>query len=86
MKRLNKIKTYYLLRMNYLITVVGITIVSFLVASPYFLQSQNAYENYAYGQGYDVKELKDSDEATEEEEKAMEGAEEEDDDDDDDDD
>ena len=80
MKKLNKIKTYYLLRMKYLITVVGITIVSFLVASPFFLQTQNAYENDAYGQGYDVEELKDSDEATEEEEEAMEEAEEKDDD------
>ena len=61
--------------MNYLLTVVGITIVWFLVASPFFLQSQNAYENDAYGQGYDIEELKDSDEATEEEEKAMEEAE-----------
>ena len=68
--------------MNYLLTVVGITIVWFLVASPFFLQSQNAYENDAYGQGYDIEELKDSDEATEEEEKAMEEAEEEDDNDD----
>jgi|RhiMetdeSRZDD1v2_1073273.scaffolds.fasta_scaffold70294_3 hypothetical protein len=80
MKKLNKIKTYYLLRMNYLITVVGITIVSFLVASPFFLQPPNAYESYAYGQGYDVEELKDSDEATEDEEKAMEEAEDDDDD------
>ena len=68
--------------MNYLITIVGITIVPFLLASPFFLQTQNAYEKDAYGQGYDVKELKDSDEATEEEEKAMEEAEEDDDDDD----
>jgi hypothetical protein len=68
--------------LNYLIGVIGITIVSFLLASPFFLQTQNAYEKDDYGQGYDVKELKDSDEATEEEEKAMEEAEEEDDDDD----
>jgi hypothetical protein len=68
--------------LNFLISLVGITIVSFLVASPFFFQTQNAYENYAYGQGYDAKELKDSDEATEEEEKAMEEAEEEDDNDD----
>ena len=66
--------------MNNLITVVGITIVSFLLASPFFLQTQNAYEKDAYGQGYDVKELKDSDEATEDEEEAMEEAEENDDD------
>ena len=68
--------------MNCLLTIVGITIVSFLLASPFFLQTQNAYEKDAYGQGYDVKELKDSDEATEDEEEAMEEAEEEDDNDD----
>jgi mannitol-specific phosphotransferase system IIBC component len=59
-----------------LITVIGITIVSFLLASPFLLQTQNEYEKAVYGQGYDVKELKDSDEATEEEEEAMEEAEE----------
>jgi hypothetical protein len=48
-----------------LITVIGITIVSFLLASPFLLQTQNEYEKAVYGQGYDVKELKDSDEATE---------------------
>ena len=68
--------------MNFSITVVGISIVSFLVASSFFLQSQNAYENYAYGQGYDVEEIVDSDEATEQEEEAMEEAEEDEDDDD----
>jgi hypothetical protein len=68
--------------MNYLLTVVGITIVSVFLASPFFLQTQNAYEREVYGQGYDVEELKDSDEATEEEEKAMEEAEENDDNDD----
>ena len=68
--------------MNCLLTIVGITIVSFLLASPFFLQPQNAFEKNAYGQGYDVKELKDSDEATEHEKEAMEEAEEEDDNDD----
>jgi hypothetical protein len=68
--------------MNYLLTVVGITIVSVFLASPFFLQTQNAYDRGVYGQGYDVEELKDSDEATEEEEKAMEEAEENDDNDD----
>ena len=62
--------------MNNLITVVGITIVSLLLASPFFLQTQNAYETDSYGQGYDVEEIKDSHEATEEEEEAMEEAEE----------
>jgi hypothetical protein len=68
--------------LNYLLTVVGITIVSVFLASPFFLQTQNAHEREVYGQGYDVEELKDSDEATEEEEKAMEEAEENDDNDD----
>jgi len=71
--------------MNSLITVLGISIVSLLLASPFFFQTQNAYEKDSYGQGYDVQELKDSDEATEEEEEAMEDAEENDNDDDDDD-
>ena len=62
--------------MNNLITVVGITIVSLLLASPFFLQTQNAYERDIYGQGYDVEEIVDSDEATEQEEEAMEEAEE----------
>ena len=67
--------------MNNLITVVGITIVSLFLASPFFLQTQNAYERDVYGQGYDVVEIVDSDEATEQEEEAMEKAEEEKDDD-----
>ena len=62
--------------MHNLITVVGITIVSLLLASPFFLQTQYAYERDSYGQGYDVKELKDSYEYTEEEEEAMEEGEE----------
>lgn len=65
--------------MNYLTIVVGIAVVSFLLVSPFFSQTQNAYEKDAYGQGYDVKEITDSDEATEDEEEAMEEAEEEDD-------
>lgn len=68
--------------MNYLITVVvGITIVSLLLASPFFLQTQKAYEKDSYGQGFNIEELKDSDEATEEEEEAMEEAEDDEDDD-----
>ncbi len=65
--------------MNYLAIVVGIAVVSFLLVSPFFSQTQNAYEKYAYGQGYDVKEIADSNESTEDEEEAMEEAEEEDD-------
>ena len=53
------------------------------MVSSFFLQTQKAYENNAYGQGNGVKELKDSDEDTEEEEETMEEAEEDDDDDDD---
>jgi hypothetical protein len=62
--------------MNYLITVVGISIVSLLLASFFFSQTGNIYKNEAYGQGYNIAEVKDSKEATEEEEKAMEDAEE----------
>ncbi|MGI0052376.1 MAG: hypothetical protein ACRD8K_11630 [Nitrososphaeraceae archaeon] len=62
--------------MNNLINVVGITIVSLLLASPFFLQTQNAYEKDIYGQRYDVELLVDSDEATEQEEEAMEEEEE----------
>jgi hypothetical protein len=60
--------------MNNLITVVGITIVSLLLASSFFLQIENIYKNEAYGQGYNIVEVKDSKEATEEEEEAMEEA------------
>ena len=62
--------------MNYLITVVRITLVSLLLASPLFLQIENIYKNEAYGQGYNIVEVKDSKEATEDEEEAMEEAEE----------
>jgi hypothetical protein len=65
--------------MNNLITVVGITLVSLLLASPFFLQTQNTYVGNIYGQGYNIVEIKDSKEATEEEEEAMEEAEEDDD-------
>jgi hypothetical protein len=70
------------MRMNYLLTVVGISIVSLLLASPFFSQTQNSYEKDIFGQGYNIVEIKDSKEATEEEEEAMEDAEENDDDDD----
>ena len=62
--------------MNNLITVVAITIVSLLLASPFFLQTQNAYIMDIYVQGYVVEEVSDSDEATEQEEEAMKEAEE----------
>jgi DNA-binding LacI/PurR family transcriptional regulator len=62
--------------MNYLTTVVGMSIVSLLLASPFFSQTQNAYEREIFGQGYNVELTVDSDEATEQEEDAMEDAEE----------
>ena len=64
--------------MNYLITLVGITLVSLLLSSPFFLQTENIYKNQAYGQGYNIVDVKDSKEATEEEQDAMEEAEEDD--------
>jgi hypothetical protein len=65
--------------LNNLKTVVGITIVSLLLANSFLFQTQNAYEVDIYGQGYDIVEIKDSKEATEEEEEAMEEADDEDD-------
>ncbi len=63
--------------MNNLAIVVRIAVVSFLLVSSFFLQTQKAYEKDAIGQGYGVKELKDSYEDTEEgEEEAMEEGEE----------
>ena len=62
--------------MNNLAIVVGIALVSFLLVTSFFLQTQKTYEKDAYWQGYGVKELKDSHEDTEEEEEAMEEAEE----------
>ena len=62
--------------MQYLLTVVGITIVSIFLQSPFLLQTQYAYEGEVYGQGYDVEEMVDSDEATGQEEETMEEPEE----------
>jgi hypothetical protein len=64
------------MRMNSLITVVQISIVSLLLASPFFSQTQSAYEKDIFGQGHNVELSIDSDEATEQEEEAMEEAEE----------
>lgn len=60
--------------MNKLLSVIGITIVSILLAGPFFIATENIYKNEAHGQGYDIVEIKDSKEATEEEEDAMEEA------------
>lgn len=65
--------------MNNLITVIGLAIISLLLASPFLLQTLNTYENNAFEQGYNIVEIKDSKEATEEEEEAIEEAEEDDD-------
>jgi hypothetical protein len=62
--------------MNFFITVVGISILSLLLASPFFSQTQNSNEKDIFGQSYDVELSADSDEATEEEDEAMEDAEE----------
>ena len=45
MKKLYKILFIILWKMNNLITVVGITIVSLLLASPSILQTENIYKN-----------------------------------------
>jgi hypothetical protein len=63
-----------LIKLNNLLTLVGITIFSLLSANPFFLQTQIPYEKETNGQGYDVIEIKDSEEATEEEEEAIEEA------------
>ena len=46
------------------------------ISSSFLFTNTNAYERDIYGQGYDVKLILDSDEATEQEEEAMEEAEE----------
>jgi len=69
-------------RLNSLITVLGITLISLLLASPFFLQTQNVYERDIFGQVSTLELSEDSDDATEQEEEAMEDAEENDDDDD----
>ena len=57
--------------MNNLITIVVISIVSLLLANHVFLQTQKVDKKDAYGQGYNIVEIKDSKESTEEEEEAM---------------
>lgn len=71
--------------MNNIITVIGITILSLLLASSFFLQTQNVYERNDIDKDIVFKKQQISDEATEQEEEAMEEAEEDNDDDDDDD-
>jgi hypothetical protein len=57
-----------------LVSILVITIVSILLAGSFFSQTENIYKNEAFGQGYNIVEIKDSKEATEEEEEAMEEA------------
>ncbi|HJT83981.1 MAG TPA: hypothetical protein VJ697_05820 [Nitrososphaeraceae archaeon] len=60
--------------MDKLVSILVITIVSILLADSFFSQTENIYKNEAFGQGYNIVEIKDSKEATEEEEEAMEEA------------
>ena len=77
---LNKINDNILLsKLSKLLSVVGITIVSILLAGSFFIATENIYKNQSYGQGYNIVEVKDSKEATEEEEDAMEEADDDDD-------
>lgn len=77
---LNKINDNILLsKLNKLLSVIGITIVSILLAGSFIIATENVYKNQSYGQGYNIVEVKDSKEATEEEEDAMEEADDDDD-------
>ena len=67
--------------MNKLLSVIGITIVSILLAGSFFIATENIYKNEVHGQGYNIVEIRDSEEI-EDEEKAMEEADDDDDDDD----
>jgi hypothetical protein len=60
--------------LNKLVSILGITIVSILLAGSFFSQTENIFKNEAFGQGYNIVEIKDSKEATEEEEEAMDEA------------
>ena len=66
--------------MNKLLSVIRITIVSILLAGSFFIATENIYKNEAYGQGYNIIEIRDSEEI-EDEERAMEEADKDDDDD-----
>ena len=68
--------------MNKLVSILGITIVSIVLAGSFFSQTENIFKNEAFGQGYNIVEIRDSEEI-EDEEKAMEEADDDDDDDDD---
>ncbi|HJT85271.1 MAG TPA: hypothetical protein VJ697_12395 [Nitrososphaeraceae archaeon] len=66
--------------MNKLLSVIRITIVSILLTGSFFIATENIYKNEAYGQGYNIIEIRDSKEI-EDEERAMEEADKDDDDD-----
>ena len=59
--------------MKKLLSVIGITILSILLAGSFFIATENIYKNQAYGQGYNIVEIRDSEEI-EDEEDAMEDA------------
>jgi len=76
---LNKINDNILSsKLNKLLSVIGITIVSILLAGSFIIATENVYKNQSYGQGYNIVEIRDSEEI-EDEEKAMEEADDDDD-------
>ena len=60
-----------------MMALLGITIVTILLAGSFFFQTENIYKNQAYGEGYNIVEIRDSEEI-EDEEEAMEEADEDD--------
>ena len=65
--------------MNYLIIVVLLSMLSIFSTNPLMLLTPSINEIDNYGQGYNIKEIKSSEEATEEEEKAIDEADDDDD-------
>jgi hypothetical protein len=58
-----------------MMAILGMTIVTLLLAGSFFFQTENIFKNQAYGQGYNIVEIRDSEEI-EDEEEAMEEADE----------
>jgi hypothetical protein len=58
-----------------MMAILGMTIVTLLLAGSFFFQTENISKNQAYGQGYNIVEIRDSEEI-EDEEEAMEEADE----------
>ena len=75
-KYLNKILLIIqLIKLNKMMAILGMTIVTLLLAGSFFCQTENISKNQAYGQGYNIVEIRDSEEI-EDEEEAMEEADE----------